>query len=172
MQPDDTDHLVNNQSIVHVPDGNDDHITTSENNRKVRVATTGVAFHTRLSEYFTNPGDDQPIIMADILTNEGAAFDRSTGQFTCPVSGVYVFFITAVSFQDKHIQIGLLKNGHNIESLVNGNSGYWGSASNMVIVHAQEGDHIWPQVDGQIHDMGTLLDRYYTTFSGFLLYKS
>ncbi|XP_060067962.1 uncharacterized protein LOC132548156 [Ylistrum balloti] len=139
---------------------------------RVRVPTTGVAFHTRLSSSISDILDNQPIIMSNVLTNEGAGYDTSTGHFTCPVSGVYAFFVTAVSIHDKSIELQLVKNGVGIGNLVNGNTVYWGSSSNVVIVSAQERDHIWLQVNGHFHDDGVLLDGYFTTFSGFLLFRN
>ncbi|OWF34510.1 Complement C1q tumor necrosis factor-related protein 3 [Mizuhopecten yessoensis] len=132
--------------------------------------TTAVAFHTRLSTELTNPGDDQTIIMSDVLTNAGGAYDSSTGYFTCPESGVYVFFVTTLAFPNKHIETMLLKNGHRIGMLISGNSDTWGPSSNMVIVTAQKGDHVWVKVNDHYHDTGTVLHQGFTTFSGFLLH--
>ncbi|OWF49193.1 hypothetical protein KP79_PYT01092 [Mizuhopecten yessoensis] len=58
----------------------------SPKNARAAGPSAAVAFHARLSSDLTSPGDDQTIIMSDVLTNEGSAYERLSGHFTSPVS--------------------------------------------------------------------------------------
>ena len=57
------------------------------------------------------------VIFNTVVTNEGGAYDGSTGIFTCPSSGVYVFIWTIMTHYGKQCYADLSINGTRQQSV-------------------------------------------------------
>ena len=54
-----------------------------------------MAFSAYVDENTSPSGADNVYVFDKVLTNEGQAYDESTGVFTCPINGNYVFTVVA-----------------------------------------------------------------------------
>ncbi|XP_062619639.1 uncharacterized protein LOC134281186 [Saccostrea cucullata] len=108
------------------------------------------------------------IVFPKVLYNEGQSYDSTTGIFTSPVEGHFVFFTTSHS-NTKHLETDIMLNGVakvRTEAYNTGDATYQ-TGTNMVLMKLQRGDRVWIARTG-----GT---GYYTesvpimTFSGFML---
>ena len=57
-----------------------------------------MAFSAYVDENTEPSGSENAYVFDKVLTNEGQAYDESTGVFTCPFSGIYVFTVVASTF--------------------------------------------------------------------------
>ena len=110
------------------------------------------------------------IIFDDLVTNVGGAYDRSTGTFTCPSPGVYVFTWTVTTEEEKYCQARLHINGSRrlLEAYANLDavSGQARSQSTMVeTVRLSAGDTVWVRTDYCTNLWGLR----YNAFSGWKL---
>ncbi|KAK7111788.1 complement C1q-like protein 3 isoform X2 [Littorina saxatilis] len=133
-----------------------------------------VAFHAWGS---TNPVQATAlgnIILNHAATNIGNAFDTLTGVFSAPVSGLYDFQASVVSYDrgankyvhgaiyvDDAIQaIGISDNRH----------GYYGQATFKTVVHVKAGQKVYVKnTDNKVSQYYDSLGSPHTTFSGFLI---
>lgn len=53
-------------------------------------------------------------ILFDTVSQVGTGFDTSTGVFTCPVSGVYLFCANVYAYPTRQTELALFKNGSKI----------------------------------------------------------
>ncbi|XP_025084694.1 uncharacterized protein LOC112558470 [Pomacea canaliculata] len=65
----------------------------------IKKAEKVVAFHAVVNKKFTL-SSDQVIIADHVITNNGAAYNKTTGIFTAPVAGIYTFLATACSTEE------------------------------------------------------------------------
>ena len=110
------------------------------------------------------------IIFDSVVTNVGGAYDGSTGTFTCPSPGVYVFTWTLTTIQGKYCRTRLYINGSRrpLEAFasLSGVSGTPRSQSTMVeTVRLSAGDTVWVRTMG----CNYFYDSPYNAFSGWKL---
>ncbi|XP_033746426.1 complement C1q-like protein 2 isoform X1 [Pecten maximus] len=129
-----------------------------------------VSFYARLSTSFSNVTEGEGIIFQTIITNDGLGYSGSSGIFTCPVEGMYVFSVTIVTIQNKLLECSLEKNGRMVGRVYSGVEHFHNSGSMTVILHLNAGDHVNVHVYRSFQETGAILSAIYTTFSGFLLY--
>lgn len=137
---------------------------------------TFVGFTAYLDHNVNHLGIDQSIVFNKILFNDGGAYHNSSGMFTCPVTGVYMFFFEVGSGARHQIVAKLVVNGSNTVGGI-ADSEYHDSheaqGSNMAILKLSAGTHVWVEnyrwADKFVE--GGTTDRF-TTFSGILLYQN
>ncbi|XP_077984472.1 uncharacterized protein LOC144439089 [Glandiceps talaboti] len=112
------------------------------------------------------------IVYNKVYSNDGNGYDASTGKFTCPVSGMYYFMISAMRRGSNGIYVCLMKNNTKLPCIwISANSGWAnGASSNSVIIDIQQGDEIWARL-GDGYALYSDHDEY-TTFAGYLLYSN
>lgn len=109
------------------------------------------------------------IIYDQILYNAGGGYDGTTGIFTCPISGVYMFAIFVESFTLRTAIIELVIDGN--DSLISAVSeqavdGQDNTGGNVLIVHVVKGQRVWARTyDSDNQD----IYPYFTTMSGVLI---
>ncbi|XP_070175906.1 complement C1q-like protein 4, partial [Littorina saxatilis] len=75
---------------------------------RLGTAKLRISFHATLALDFTGSGPIQPF---DVVTNEGDAFNDTSGVFTAPRNGTYFFAASAATKSpDKWIYVHLMKN--------------------------------------------------------------
>ena len=99
--------------------------------------------------------------------NEGKGYDSSTGIFTAPAAGVYVFDWTTLTQLGKVARTSLVVNGKfKSWNVCHGDySKTYNSCSKMTVIKLKQGDKVWIGVFGGQADMF----NQYTSFSGYKL---
>jgi hypothetical protein len=98
----------------------------------------------------------------------GDAYNPSTGKFTAPTQGNYVFFVNVQSYNTNNIYVDIVLNGSTkVRTMAyNGASEYYESGPNLVVLTLQKGDNVWVK---RYSGNGYYIDGPITTFSGFLI---
>ncbi|XP_062576277.1 complement C1q tumor necrosis factor-related protein 3-like [Saccostrea cucullata] len=107
-----------------------------------------VAFDTRLKNFVTNAKVGSKIVFNDVQLNIGTGYDASTGIFTAPYSGVYVFEWTLMTETSKEVLTELMVNGKprsysHCRSVAGPTSD---TCSKMAVVELKAKQHVWIQV--------------------------
>jgi hypothetical protein len=115
----------------------------------------------------TNLGIHHTIVYDRIITNTAGAYHASTGIFTAPYKGLYVFSSTAMSVAGHKQYLEIVKDGAVVNKFLvdaSGNQGYE-ATGNQWVLEMDQGSEIWIRTShaGEIHGY------CYTLFSGFLL---
>lgn len=108
------------------------------------------------------------LVFPVIITNVGNGYNRSTGLFTAPIAGEYVFFVNVQSYITNTIYVDIVLNGlSKVRTMAysDGNDRYE-AGPNLAVLTLQKEDSVWVRYrSGQ----GYHSDGHLTTFSGFLL---
>jgi hypothetical protein len=109
------------------------------------------------------------LVFPVVITNVGDAYNPSTGKFTAPTNGNYVFFVNVQSYNTQTIYVDIVLNGSTkVRTMAynGGGSEYYESGPNLVALTLQKGDRVWIRYySGQ----GYYTDGSITSFSGFLI---
>jgi len=142
---------------------------------QLEVQGRHVAFMAQFSDSNALGTDEGPYVFDSVIYNDGNAYDESTGIFTAPYSGTYIF--SAQMFTDgsetEHPFVDIEVNNSTIARLAFENGGgetddaQEDSDSTTVTIKLQQGDRVWVQSEeGRIyHYWG----QFHTFFSGALL---
>lgn len=122
-----------------------------------------MAFYAQLTSSVT----DDYVIFNNVKTNEGAAYDKSSGIFTCQLTGTYVFSWTIASSQYHQTTTDLLVNDVSVGSTATYPRGsesddLKGSSTGFVVYDLNVGDKV------RVILNGTAIPEF-STFSGWKL---
>ena len=123
------------------------------------------AFDVRLSNHVINLATNGRVVFGTVDLNEGKGYDPSTGIFTAPTSGMYVFDWTTTTERGKHALTSVVVNSQ-IKSFNYCNdsaSKTYLTCSKMTVVKLKQGDKVWI---GVFSGPANMLPRY-TSFSGY-----
>ncbi|XP_062619536.1 complement C1q tumor necrosis factor-related protein 4-like [Saccostrea cucullata] len=114
--------------------------------------------------------DGSAVIYNKAITNMGNAYDPTTGTFTAPVEGAYLFHFHSLSHSDEEAWLELFHNGQYVVASYGYTVGSYADSGNSVVLHLKKGDTInvkaRPGTDVKLYGDS---DEYYTTFCGALL---
>ncbi|XP_052788015.1 complement C1q tumor necrosis factor-related protein 3-like [Mya arenaria] len=159
-----------------INDGNVKDYASNRGNRQNR-AFQHVAFSAYIDIMQDNVGSGVTMKYNQVFTNDGGGYNKHTGIFTVPVSGVY-FFTFTVHANRRMTTLRMLKDGVNVinaivEAANSTSIPYQHSmSSNSAILNVNAGESIWLETiyNNDIHIWSN--EEYRAdTFSGFLLYK-
>uniref|UniRef100_K1S4X2 Uncharacterized protein n=1 Tax=Magallana gigas TaxID=29159 RepID=K1S4X2_MAGGI len=93
------------------------------------------------------------LVFPVVIYSEGTGYNPSTGIFTAPIAGTYVFYVSVQSAHQKNIHLDIVLNGSaKVRALAWYNSGSSISieqtGTNLVILHLQTGDRVWAKRAG------------------------
>ncbi|XP_048012732.1 caprin-2 isoform X1 [Megalobrama amblycephala] len=129
-----------------------------------------VAFSAARTANFAPGTLDQPIAFDLLHTNLGEMFDTTTGRFTCPAPGAYVFIFHILKLAiSVPLYINLMRNEEvMVSAYANDGAPDHETASNHAVLQLFQGDQVWLRLHrGAIYGSSWK----YSTFSGFLLYQ-
>lgn len=86
------------------------------------------------------PSGDQ--VWTSVLTNNGSCYSTSTGRFTAPVTGIYVWQSTVLSRVNAALSTWLKHNGTYIAYEENSRSGSYGASSINMQIFLSAGDYL------------------------------
>ncbi|XP_077998033.1 uncharacterized protein LOC144451134 [Glandiceps talaboti] len=131
-----------------------------------------VAFSVARTSSTGQASGHEVIVYDKVYSNDGNGYNTSTGKFTCPVSGMYYFMISALQHNSYNLHVCLMKNTTQLPCIHVRNSGgrQYGAASNSVIIDVDQGDEIWARLYSgyAVYSSG----YEFTTFTGYLLYSN
>jgi hypothetical protein len=111
------------------------------------------------------------LVFSKIITNVGNTYNPSTGKFTAPTQGNYVFFVNVQSYSTNSIYVDIVLNGSTkvrTSAFSYNDKDNEDAGPNMVVLTLQKGDNVWVKhysgTGYQTHSNGPI-----TTFSGFLI---
>uniref|UniRef100_A0A8C2JNB5 Caprin family member 2 n=1 Tax=Cyprinus carpio TaxID=7962 RepID=A0A8C2JNB5_CYPCA len=134
------------------------------------VTQLRVAFSAARTANFAPGTLDQPISFDLLHTNLGDMFDTTTGRFTCPASGAYVFIFHILKLAiSVPLYINLMRNEEvMVSAYANDGAPDHETGTNHAILQLFQGDQVWLRLHrGAIYGSSWK----YSTFSGFLLYQ-
>ncbi|XP_059361189.1 caprin-2-like [Carassius carassius] len=134
------------------------------------VTQLRVAFSAARTANFAPGTLDQPISFDLLHTNLGNMFDTTTGRFTCPAAGAYVFIFHILKLAiSVPLYINLMRNEEvMVSAYANDGAPDHETGSNHAILQLFQGDQVWLRLHrGAIYGSSWK----YSTFSGFLLYQ-
>ncbi|KAK7506695.1 hypothetical protein BaRGS_00002170 [Batillaria attramentaria] len=137
--------------------------------RRMAKQETQAAFNVRLgsgSQPFTG---DETLVLRTVDLNSGQGYDKNTGIFTAPASGLYLFSLHITHTPPGSLQVIMVKNGNTLTEVeASGDDPkYMDRASSTVLVHLRNGDKVWVKhFDGT----STTIQGYFrTSFTGTLV---
>ena len=127
-----------------------------------------VSFSARVLPSYPDIAPYTVIKFSQVVTNIGNAYNSSTGEFTVPWPGVYVFYSNILSGENQLVETILQVNGNTKLWLYSGGNPFRGAGSNMIIIHLESGDKVRMLTDC-CSTRPTYIHQVRSTFSGFLL---
>nr|XP_022304471.1 complement C1q tumor necrosis factor-related protein 2-like [Crassostrea virginica] len=124
-----------------------------------------VAFDVRLKNDVNNLASNVRVVFGTVDLKEGIGYDPSTGIFTAPSAGLYVFDWTTLTHLGKYVYTSLVVNdSFKSWNLCRGKSlNTHLSCSKMTIVKLKQGDKVWIGVfSGPAN-----INAKFTSFSGY-----
>ena len=107
------------------------------------------------------------LVFPHVITNKGQGYDNSTGKFTAPRDGTYVFTVTGVSYIRNALLLDIVQDGVRKVRTWSDNSASYQTGTNLVVVELDRGDAVWVRrYQGRGYSSSYVP---YTTFSGFIL---
>nr|XP_022302215.1 uncharacterized protein LOC111110134 isoform X2 [Crassostrea virginica] len=103
-----------------------------------------------------------------VVTNSGHGYSTTTGKFTAPIGGSYVFFVATISDGKKStLELAIVHNGVKKVMTESNTAAPYQTGSNLVVLKLDKGDCVWVE---SFHGQNIFYWRVpFTTFSGFLL---
>ncbi len=128
------------------------------------VISEKVAFFARNAEIQT----DKVLIFRDVTMNHGNAYNRTTGSFTAPLGGVYVFHLFYTPPGDR-LEVEIQVNGDTACTGTSTDDQYeyhdsLGQGTCSAIVRLNQGDVVTVRAD----NTGAIKEGAYSGFLGFL----
>ncbi|XP_022293098.2 uncharacterized protein LOC111103844 [Crassostrea virginica] len=107
------------------------------------------------------------LIFNSVILNVGNGYNPSTGVFTSPMTGTFVFYVTAVEYSKQDLYVDIVLNSvSKVRTIGESNAGYQ-TGTNMVVLNLQKGDSVWVR---HYSGKGYFTDSVpITTFTGLLV---
>ncbi|KAL4236500.1 hypothetical protein ACF0H5_004886 [Mactra antiquata] len=128
-----------------------------------------IAFTARVTPSVTLQSG-QTLVFRNIQTNDGNAYSNTTGVFTAPTSGTYVFFVHILG-GNRALEMKMMKNEESVMLMYANGPGH-GADSNMVILQLTKDDKVKVAKHGPWGTQPFYVHHMWTTFSGFMLYSN
>jgi len=136
------------------------------------LRTPTAAFYAYMSNNENNPGRHHTIIFDHVIINYGNAYNRYTGIFTSPITGLYVFSYAITAYNGARIPVEIVKNAQVIgSSLTYANSVYQHNAASTIVVQLSAGDSCFIRTSSSYSPSGNIYSNAYvrSSFAGWLI---
>ena len=133
----------------------------------ISVKDTPVAFTAGMTTYSTTWRGDI-LVFPHVITNKGHGYSSSSGKFTAPRDGTYVFYLTVVSYGSNYLRLDIVHDGDSKVRTWSDSSASHQTGTNLVVLELDRGDAVWVKRDGGRGYCSHSVPI--TTFSGFILW--
>ncbi|XP_076109034.1 complement C1q-like protein 4 [Mytilus galloprovincialis] len=107
----------------------------------VPVQSSSVAFYAQLTTSETNVGKHHPIVFDHVNLNVGNGYNKHSGTFTAPKSGIYVFTFTLYPNRGSWMAVNIFKNTEVIAQVYTEmGSGMFSATTPVPVVDMNVGD--------------------------------
>ena len=107
------------------------------------------------------------MVFPHVITNKGQGYSSSSGKFTAPRDGTYVFTLTVVSYDSNDLNLDIVYDGVSKLRTTLTDYASWQTGTNLVVQELDRGDAVWvKRVSGRGYFTNPVP---LTTFSGFIL---
>lgn len=106
-----------------------------------------------------------PVLFNTVLTDVNGAYDVTTGVYTVPSSGLYLFHFFSLARQNQELYQDLYHNNQYVCSIYGLTDQQWADAGNTVLLHLKKNDKITIKAASNNSLYGDI-DQIYSTFSG------
>ena len=115
-------------------------------------------------------GEAQTVIFNRIQSSFGDAYEPVSSMFTCPVTGVYVIYLTVTSNVGSQFRAFIYHEGYTMAVWPDNDVDTRNTGSTSVILDCEAEQRIWirAQINGDMY--GNPNDARISSFSGFLLH--
>ncbi|KAH9492102.1 Complement C1q-like protein 4 [Bulinus truncatus] len=127
------------------------------------IAYPNIAFSTALSKK-VEVHNDQTLVYDAVHTNIGGGYNRQTGVFTAPESGVYLFTVSCLTNNGYSLELNVFQNHFRVATAYA--SDVFRSSSNTVILQLKKGDEVQVKSHGSGYAYADS-KGFYNSFSGF-----
>ena len=132
--------------------------------------TTRIAFFATVKTTIEHTTAYQTIVFEDVKTNFGNGYNATSGIFTAPTDGVYVFSTTILTCPGCVASVGLIKNSHSVSGLyAEGATDKRPTTAETILLELTRGDQMSVKI-AEAKDQ--VVGNHYTTFAGFLLWET
>ena len=110
------------------------------------------------------------VIFSKTLFDEKEAFDNTTGKYTVPVSGTYIFISQLCVNGANYAAVNFVADGSRIGAFASGDDSYHTCSSGAALAKLQEGQKVWLQVTSTASSIRNT-DNYggFNYFAGILI---
>uniref|UniRef100_A0A8W8LJ65 C1q domain-containing protein n=1 Tax=Magallana gigas TaxID=29159 RepID=A0A8W8LJ65_MAGGI len=131
-----------------------------------------VAFYAQMTSVETSPGAHHTLIFDRIRTNVGLGYNNSTGVFTAPREGIYVFTWVIRMVTAEHSTELLINDDIFGATFLRAKNGDDGSVSGAVVAHVTRGDVVFVRTHSSYAGDGNIHSNVHgqPSFSGWLLH--
>lgn len=125
-----------------------------------------VAFSAKLTKKRDGYRKEQRIVFNDAVYSYGGGYDSSTGIFTAPKSGTYLFIFNVESGYSTKAHVHLMVRGYSKASAI-AESGNAITGGNACIAFMTKGDRAWIETASRRNEYG--IYPYRSAFHGILI---
>ena len=132
----------------------------------ISVKDTPVGFTAGITSYNSTWQGDI-LVFPHVITNKGQGYSSSSGKFTAPRDGTYVFTVTVMSYYNNDLKLDIVHDGVSKVRTWSHHSARYQTGTNLVVLELDRGDAVWVRrFTGQGYSTNSVP---LTAFSGFIL---
>ena len=130
-----------------------------------------IAFYVYLTHPENNPGKHHTIIYDYVVTNYGNGYNKYTGAFIAPRSGVYVFTWTTFANPGSYLPIELIVNNYRYGIISADGNALYNGVTGVAVVHLNQYDAVLVRSDSHTAPHGNIFSdqNMKTSFSGWCI---
>ncbi|XP_052765333.1 uncharacterized protein LOC128206726 [Mya arenaria] len=149
-----------------------DQINAAFSNIQDKIASPLVYFHAR-SPQTTYLSTGEVIIYKKVETNQANGYSATTGKFTAPVPGLYLFFMHTCTHTSKHAFLQIVKEGSVLIASNRYETSYYTCSSSQAFVQLDAGETVWVQCSSGSSNRQLFENPsyYWTSFGGALIHN-
>nr|XP_022336583.1 myosin heavy chain, clone 203-like [Crassostrea virginica] len=107
------------------------------------------------------------LVFPHVITNKGQGYSSSSGKFTAPRDGTYVFTVTVMSYYNNDLKLDIVHDGVSKVRAYSYSHTSHQTGTNLVVLELDRGDTVWVK---RVYGQGYYAEAVpLTTFSGFIL---